>query len=125
LSKRTTINIPPDVMRTITHIKRSRPKASTNELLIELARIGGEKHFMVTLIDAVDRVSGVLEQVEDKDSTSNQNASLPAFGDDVSQFVLRNLCIARRFAHKVDPELLKTAEQDAIKLLEKEKASGS
>lgn len=125
MSKRTTINIPTDVMRMITHIKRSRPKASTNELLIELARIGGEKHFMVTLIDAVDRVSDVLESAESIDKSAGSSEKLATVSDDLSQFVLRNLCIARRFAHKVDADLLKTAEKDALKLLEREKASGS
>ena len=125
MSKRTTINIPSDVMRTITNIKRSRPKASTNELLVELARIGSEKHFLVTLSDAVERFSDVLEQVDSKNISTSSNDNPMVFKDDVSQFILRSLCIARRFAHKEDPDLLKTAEQDAMKLLEKERASGS
>lgn len=118
MSRRTTINIPSDVMRNISHIKKTRPTASTNQILIDLARIGAEKELSISLIGAVDRVSEALDKVESSKQGENEKTGV----DDVlEQYILRLLCIARRFAYSTDKELLDTAERDAVKLLQRGK----
>jgi hypothetical protein len=112
---RTTINIPPDLMRIITKVKRNQPSSTTNGVLMDLARIGAERHFLGVCIDRIDSLP------EDNLNANQDSQALQMSSEEQRKlqiYAIQLLCIVRRFAHKNDQELLGLAERDAQKLLQ-------
>jgi hypothetical protein len=112
---RTTINIPPDLMRIITKVKRAQPSSTTNGVLMDLARIGAERHFLGMCMDRIDSLP------EGESNEAPGDSGVPMAADDhkkLQVYALQVLCIVRRFAHKTDQELLALAERDAQKMLQ-------
>ena len=113
---RTTINIDADVMKLIKMRQKKWAGASTNRVLMDLARQGAVQSMVLELLELAENISARFDEL----ATSNVQNKIDGDMEQLHKTyasVLHTLCIARRFAHKNDEGLLKKADNDLKQLL--------
>lgn len=104
---RTTINIPADIDREITRIRRSLPQLSRNEVLLMLARRGVAETVVGDLGKLKDDLLRSLEgKLDGQTSGTNQDQGKDIYGETRKnkELNLQILILLRRFVREILPD---------------------
>ncbi|MFT6338808.1 MAG: hypothetical protein ACJATI_005587, partial [Halioglobus sp.] len=112
---KTTIYIPQDIMKMTKSRMKNRAGATFNGTMLDLVRIGFEKEMTLELIDLSEKLEEKINTISNETNKNTTEIMIKK----LQTSLVHTLCIARRFAHKDDPELLKTADNDASQLANK------
>lgn len=119
---RTTISIPPDLLKEIERIKRNMPQLSRNEVLFMLARRG----IVESQIPDLEGLFGTITQIKDSLNVGNKGANNEPLIQEIRRnrdFILHTFILMRHFVLESHPgkgkELIDKASQDLNNLKRK------